>query len=135
MLIQNAPKLNENLPAPSWSPTGDSGYWVWRNKKWGWLTDEEYEELKKGVNLLADKNFAYLLQNTLITNSIDNLLFFIPDQLSLDRLLVQNNFALTNELFGSFSNPFSSPYISNQSHKVSPIQKFLILPSLIQFKL
>ena len=47
MLIQNAPKLNENLPAPSWSPPGDSGYWVWRNEKWGWLTDEEYEELKK----------------------------------------------------------------------------------------
>ena len=46
MLIQNAPKLNENLPAPSWSPTGECGYWVWRNEKWGWLTDEEYEELK-----------------------------------------------------------------------------------------
>jgi len=39
-------KLNENLPAPSWSPTGEKGYWVWRNKKWSWLTDEEYEELK-----------------------------------------------------------------------------------------
>ena len=45
-LIPKERKLDKNLPAPSWSPTGDSGYWVWRNEKWGWLTDEEYEELK-----------------------------------------------------------------------------------------
>jgi len=46
MLISSKPKLNENLPAPSWSPTGECGYWVWRDEVWSWLTDEEYEELK-----------------------------------------------------------------------------------------
>jgi hypothetical protein len=37
---------NCGLPAPNWSPTGEEGYWVWRNEKWSWLTDEEYETLK-----------------------------------------------------------------------------------------
>tara|TARA_Y100000310_G_scaffold345083_2_gene461689 strand:+ start:3043 stop:3216 length:174 start_codon:yes stop_codon:yes gene_type:complete len=36
-----------NLPAPHWSPTGEDGYWVWRDEKWRWLTDEEYNELKR----------------------------------------------------------------------------------------
>jgi len=45
-LIPKECKLNENLPAPSWSPTGESGYWAWRNEKWSWFTDEEYKELK-----------------------------------------------------------------------------------------
>jgi len=38
--------MNENLPPPHWSPTGESGYWVWREGEWRWLTDEEYNELK-----------------------------------------------------------------------------------------
>ena len=38
--------LNKNLPPPNWSPTGEEGYWVWRDEKWSWLTDEEYKELK-----------------------------------------------------------------------------------------
>jgi len=44
--------LNESLPPPSWSPspTGESGYWVWRDEKWSWLTDEEYKELKVEEN-------------------------------------------------------------------------------------
>ena len=51
--------MYKNLPAPSWSPTGESGYWVWREQgeynkrtetwepKWKWMTDEEYEALKR----------------------------------------------------------------------------------------
>tara|TARA_Y100000310_G_C20330153_1_gene644866 strand:- start:96 stop:254 length:159 start_codon:yes stop_codon:yes gene_type:complete len=39
--------LNENLPPPNWSPTGESGYWVFRNEKWSWLNDEEYNKLKE----------------------------------------------------------------------------------------
>ena len=39
-------QMNDNLPPPNWSPTGDEGYWVWRNENWKWLTDEEYKELK-----------------------------------------------------------------------------------------
>ena len=35
-----------DLPAPNWSPTGEEGYWVWRDKKWKWLSDEEYNKLK-----------------------------------------------------------------------------------------
>jgi hypothetical protein len=52
--------MNEKLPPPSWSPTGESGYWVWREEynertktqeyKWKWLTDEEYEKLKEEEN-------------------------------------------------------------------------------------
>ena len=42
--------LNENLPPPSWSPTGEDGYWVWRDEKWAWLTDEEYKKLKVEEN-------------------------------------------------------------------------------------
>jgi len=38
--------MRENLPPPNWSPTGNSGYWKWReNKKgemcWQWFDDEE----------------------------------------------------------------------------------------------
>ena len=43
-------ELNENLPPPHWSRTGEDGYWVWRNKKWLWLSDEEYKKLKKEEN-------------------------------------------------------------------------------------
>jgi len=51
--------MRENLPPPNWSPTGKSGYWVWREQgqyckrtdtwepKWKWLTEEEYEAFKK----------------------------------------------------------------------------------------
>jgi len=36
--------MRENLPPPNWSPTGNSGYWKWReNKKgemcWQWFDD------------------------------------------------------------------------------------------------
>ena len=40
-------KPNLNLPPPNWSPTGESGYWVWRGEKWSWFTDEEYKNLKE----------------------------------------------------------------------------------------
>jgi len=43
----NKNPLHWDLPAPNWSPTGEEGYWVWRNEKWSWLTNEEYEEQKK----------------------------------------------------------------------------------------
>ena len=49
--------MQKHLPPPHWSPNGESGYWVWREQhnertkkreyKWLWLTDEEYETLKK----------------------------------------------------------------------------------------
>tara|TARA_Y100000310_G_C20050181_1_gene520199 strand:+ start:377 stop:526 length:150 start_codon:yes stop_codon:yes gene_type:complete len=42
--------VNENLPPPHWSPNGEEGYWVWRNEKWKWLTDEEYKKLKEEEN-------------------------------------------------------------------------------------
>tara|TARA_B100000953_G_C17797574_1_gene351005 strand:- start:7 stop:156 length:150 start_codon:yes stop_codon:yes gene_type:complete len=42
--------MNDNLPPPNWSPTGDEGYWVWRDENWKWLTDEEYKELKEEEN-------------------------------------------------------------------------------------
>jgi len=50
--------MNENLPPPNWSPTGNSGYWVWHEKvsydsrrekwdgEWKWLDDVHgYEKL------------------------------------------------------------------------------------------
>ena len=43
--------VNCELPAPNWSPTGEEGYWVFRNEKWSWLTDEEYEKLKEDEKL------------------------------------------------------------------------------------
>lgn len=43
-------KLDDGLPAPNWSPTGECGYWVWRDEKWRWLTDEEYKALKEREN-------------------------------------------------------------------------------------
>ena len=39
--------MNKNLPPPNWSPNGEEGYWVWRDEKWKWLTDEEYKKLKE----------------------------------------------------------------------------------------
>jgi len=48
--------MNKNLPPPNWSPTGESGYWVWCEQgqyvsrtdtwepKWKWFTEEEYKE-------------------------------------------------------------------------------------------
>ena len=39
-----------NLPAPHWSPTGEEGYWVWRDEKWSWLNDKEYNKLKVEEN-------------------------------------------------------------------------------------
>ena len=37
----------ENLPPPHWSPTGENGYWVFRDEKWKWYSDEEYKNLKE----------------------------------------------------------------------------------------
>ena len=39
-------ELNEQLPPPNWSPTGNSGYWKWReNEKgdmsWQWFDDND----------------------------------------------------------------------------------------------
>ena len=42
--------MNCDLPAPNWSPTGEEGYWVFRNEKWSWLNDEEYNTLKAEEN-------------------------------------------------------------------------------------
>ena len=53
---------------------------------------------QEGYNLLANKNYAYYLQNLLIKNSINNLIFFIPNQLSLDRLFLRNNYDLKDKL-------------------------------------
>ena len=56
--------MMENLPPPNWSPTGESGYWVWSEQgqakktlngeiiwepKWKWFTDEEYEKYARGT--------------------------------------------------------------------------------------
>ena len=38
-------KRQENLPPPHWSPTGENGYWVFRDEKWKWYSDEEYKNL------------------------------------------------------------------------------------------
>ena len=53
---------------------------------------------KNNKNLLVDKNFAYFLQNLLIENSIDNLIFFIPNQAALDRIFVKDEYDLCEEL-------------------------------------
>ena len=45
--VYQAQLTNCELPAPNWSPTGEAGYWVWRNEKWKWLTDEKYNKLKE----------------------------------------------------------------------------------------
>ena len=53
MLLGHNKELYQNqlencgLQEPDWSPTGEEGYWVWRDEKWSWLTDEEYEALKE----------------------------------------------------------------------------------------
>ena len=53
---------------------------------------------KENQNLLVDKNFAYFLQNLLIENSINNLIFFIPNQTALDRIFVKDEYDLKEEL-------------------------------------
>ena len=53
---------------------------------------------KENQNLLVDKNFAYFLQNLLIENSINNLIFFIPNQAALDRIFVKDEYDLKEEL-------------------------------------
>ena len=57
---------------------------------------------KKGLNMLADKNFAFYLQNLLIKNSINNLLFFTPNQESLDRFFLKEKYSLQNELMSPY---------------------------------
>ena len=42
--------MNESLPPPNWSPSREEGYWVWRDEKWKFLTDEEYNKLKEEEN-------------------------------------------------------------------------------------
>lgn len=53
---------------------------------------------KEGFNLLSDRNYAIFLQNLLIKNSIGNLIFFIPNQESLDRLLLKEKYLLQDKL-------------------------------------
>jgi len=53
---------------------------------------------KKGFNMLSDKNFAFFLQNTLIRDSVNNLIFFIPNQKSLDRLFLKEDYDLKEKL-------------------------------------
>jgi len=41
--------MNENLPPPHWSPTGNSGIWYWDEDEtiacWKWADDEQPLEL------------------------------------------------------------------------------------------
>jgi len=53
---------------------------------------------KDNKNFLVDKDFACLLQNLLIENSINNLIFFIPNQAALDRIFLRNEYDLWEEL-------------------------------------
>jgi hypothetical protein len=53
---------------------------------------------KKGFNMLSDKNFAFFLQNSLIRDSVNNLIFFIPNQKSLDRLFLKKDYDLKEQL-------------------------------------
>lgn len=53
---------------------------------------------KEGFNMLANKNFAFFLQNLLIKHSIDNLIFFLPNQESLDRLFLKEKYNLQDKL-------------------------------------
>ena len=53
---------------------------------------------KEGLNMLANKNFAFFLQNSLIKNSINNLIFFVPNQESLDRLFLKEDYGLQEKL-------------------------------------
>lgn len=53
---------------------------------------------KEGFNMLANKSFAFFLQNSLIKNSVNNLIFFIPNQESLDRLFLKEDYGLQEKL-------------------------------------
>lgn len=53
---------------------------------------------KRGYNIISNKNFAFFLQNSLVRNSVDNLLFFIPNQKSLDRLFLKEEHGLEKKL-------------------------------------
>ena len=41
--------MQDSLPPPNWTPTGESGYWVWHTEeeKWHWYTDEEYKKVRE----------------------------------------------------------------------------------------
>lgn len=52
----------------------------------------------QGLNMLANKNYAFFLQNLLIENSINNLIFFIPNQENLDRLFLKEKYSLQEKL-------------------------------------
>ncbi len=52
----------------------------------------------QGLNMLANKNYAFFLQNLLIENSINNLIFFIPNQENLDRLFLKEKYSLQDKL-------------------------------------
>ena len=54
--------MNEELPPPNWSPSGNSGYWIWdaewkerinrtqrTNGAWRWYDDVYGYEWKKGL--------------------------------------------------------------------------------------
>jgi RNAse (barnase) inhibitor barstar len=48
--------------------------------------------------MLSDKNFAFFLQNSLMRDSVNNLIFFIPNQKSLDRLFLKKDYDLKEKL-------------------------------------
>lgn len=53
---------------------------------------------EKGFNMLSDKNFAFFLQNSLMRDSVNNLIFFVPNQKSLDRLFLKKDYDLKEKL-------------------------------------
>lgn len=53
---------------------------------------------RNGKNLFSEKNFAFHIQNMLLIEAKDNLAFFIPDQESLDRIFLVEEFDLHEEL-------------------------------------
>jgi hypothetical protein len=102
--------------------------------KYNWQKDEKGKNIhvpnaiqinvslwQNGLNLLADKKYAYNLQNLLIKNSVNNLVFFIADQASLDRLLLRNEYNLHDELMSphdiSGGNQGSIAYYAEKNKK------------------
>lgn len=53
---------------------------------------------QNGKNLCAQENYLNFLQNLLIDNSINNLVFFLPNQAALDRLLIKEQYNLQDKL-------------------------------------
>lgn len=80
---------------------------------------------KEKQNLLANKAFAYHLQNKLIKNSVSNLLFSIPNQRALDRLHLTSSYNLSQELCSphniSGGHTGSIAYYAETNKKNSPL--------------